>query len=250
MIRRLFFCAFALFCAPNFAGAQGDGDSAREDFVTANIIAIFYHELGHALIDKLQLSVLGQEEDAADVLSVIMIDWIFEEESAQGIAIDSAFGFLNDPENTQEVAYWDVHGPDEQRFYNHVCLFYGANPDARAELAKELELPEERAEGCPDEFALAADSWGTTFDAMEAEQKPIPMVFEPAFKGADDLTHRILKEEVAQVNQLFKLPAKVTVTVEDCDEANAFYIPEESKIVMCSEFAPYLEEQFDKNWTK
>ncbi|MBA4350919.1 MAG: hypothetical protein C0427_06690, partial [Rhodobacter sp.] len=37
------------------------------------MLAIFYHELGHALIDVMQLPVLGLEEDAADVLSVVMI---------------------------------------------------------------------------------------------------------------------------------------------------------------------------------
>ncbi len=230
------------------AAAQGDDDAARDDFVTANLIAIFYHELGHALVDLLALPVLGQEEDAADVMSVIMIDWLFEEDTAQSIAMDSAFGFLEDPENSQEVAYWDVHGPDEQRFYNHICLFYGANPETRAQMAEDMGLPPERSDGCPDEFALAADSWGVIFDQLEAETNPVPILFDASRSSPKDPTVAVIRDEVAQVNQIFKLPAALTVTVESCDEANAFYIPEEATIVMCSEFAPHLADLFDLHW--
>ena len=52
-----------LLMLPGLAAA----DEEREAFVEANLLGIFYHELGHALIDILQLPVFGQEEDAADV---------------------------------------------------------------------------------------------------------------------------------------------------------------------------------------
>ncbi len=47
--------------------AASHADARREAFVEANLLGIFYHELGHALIDILGLPVFGQEEDAADV---------------------------------------------------------------------------------------------------------------------------------------------------------------------------------------
>ena len=53
----------------------------------------FYHELGHAVIDTMQVPIFGQEEDAADVFSILLIDEIFEPESANIIAYDAAFGF-------------------------------------------------------------------------------------------------------------------------------------------------------------
>ena len=52
-----------------------------------------------------------------------------------------------------------MHGPDEQRYYNLVCIFYGAKPDLREELAQELEAPEERAISCAEEYELVIDSW-------------------------------------------------------------------------------------------
>jgi hypothetical protein len=39
-----------------------------------------------------------------------------------------------------------------------VCIFYGANPDLREELAQELGLPEDRAISCAVEYELAIDS--------------------------------------------------------------------------------------------
>ena len=145
----------------NIAGA-----SEEDGFVTSNLISVFYHELGHAVIDTMQVPIFGQEEDAADVFSILLIDEIFEPESANIIAYDAAFGFHAEAqENTP--AFWDVHGPDEQRYYNLVCIFYGANPDLREELAQELGLPEERAISCPEEYELAIDSWGGVLQDME-----------------------------------------------------------------------------------
>ena len=116
----------------NFAGA-----SEEDGFVTSNLISFVYHKLGHAVIDTMQVPIFGQEEDAADVFSILLIDEIFEPEIANIIAYDAAFGFHAEAqENTP--AFWDVHGPDEQRYYNLVCIFYGANPDLREELAQEL----------------------------------------------------------------------------------------------------------------
>ena len=115
------------------AGTGQAQDASVEDFVAANLIATLYHELGHALIDQLGLPVFGQEEDAADVLSVLMIDALFEEEAAVTIALDTAFGFALSSEDETPV-FWDVHGPDLQRYYTTLCLFYGANPDAREDV--------------------------------------------------------------------------------------------------------------------
>ena len=120
------------------------------EFVEANVLGIFYHEFGHAVIDIEGVPIFGQEEDAADVFSIYLIDAFYDEETAVSLAYDAAFGFLAEAEQAvaDEVPWWDTHGPDEQRFYNTVCLFYGADPDGRKDFATDLELPEERAEFC------------------------------------------------------------------------------------------------------
>lgn len=220
-------------------------DGGEEAFVEANLRAIFYHELGHAVIDLMELPVLGQEEDAADVLSVLMIDWLFEPGAAEAIAYDSAFGYLNAPigEGEEAPAWWDLHGGDEQRYYTHVCLFYGANPDERAPMAEELGLPEERAETCPDEHDLAAASWGAVFDDMTTLAGE-PIRFEAGEGEVAGLLNRLVEEEVAEFNSEFTLPAALSAGVAACGEANAFYDPETRIITICRELVPYLSRLY------
>lgn len=217
-------------------------DEQREAFVEANLLGIFYHELGHALIDILQLPVFGQEEDAADVASILLIDGFYDEEAAQALAYDAAFGFLAEADFVGDVAYWDVHGPDEQRFYNTVCLFYGGNPDAREDFAIDLGLPEERAETCPEEFQLALDSWGPALDQIAGRGDTI--LFDDG--GHNLVTSDVMAAEVAALNEDFDLPATLTVRVEACGEANAFYDLEYTEIIMCTEFEDHLRALYDR----
>lgn len=222
-------------------GAQAQEADARTAFVEANILAIFYHELGHAVIDLMEVPIFGQEEDAADVMSVVLIDWLFDEDAAQDIVYDSAFGFINDPEQTEEVAYWDLHGPDEQRYYNHICLFYGANPDDREDLAIELGLPEERAQSCAEEYDLAAASWGAVFDEMDAQPSGQKMVFRAGTGRDAEIANRVLAAEISSLNEDLTLPQAITVEVASCEDPNAFYDPDEVSITFCTEFVPHLE---------
>lgn len=237
--------ACALFALP----AQAQDSDEKQGFIESNVLAIFYHELGHALIDVMEVPIFGQEEDAADVISVLLIDWLYEEDTAQDIALDSAFGFINDPDGEMEVAYWDVHGPDEQRFFNHVCLFYGANPELREDLAFELGLPEDRADTCEEEYELAADSWGGILDEIDQQNNETRMVFAPGGTGESaDFANQLLAAEIEQMNQDMRLPQQVMVTVEDCGEANAFYDPEAVSIIFCTEFVGHLGDLYDNYW--
>jgi hypothetical protein len=215
-------------------------DEAEDVFVEANLLGIFYHELGHAMIDLLGLPVFGQEEDAADVASVMMIVALFDSESALDLAYDTSFGFAGEAllakAEGAEVAWWGVHGPDEQRFYNTVCLFYGADPEAHDGFAEDMGLPLERAETCEDEFDLAWDSWAPIFDEL-ADTRGAPLDFVDEAGG---LTAEVIGAEVAALNEEFRWPERLAVVVADCGTANAWYDPEALEIVMCNEFAAHL----------
>jgi hypothetical protein len=221
-------------------------DENKTAFVEANILSIFYHELGHAVIDLLQVPIYGQEEDAADNMSVLMIHQLFEEESAQSIAYDSAFGYINDPDGTEAVAYWDIHGPDEQRYYNHVCLFYGANPEEREVLANDLGLPDERAETCVEEYEQADASWGLVFQELSDPSSPGALEFTASNNPDDKLLNDLLSAEIEDLNAYYYLPESVNVTVEACDEPNAFYDPNNVSITVCSEFVAHLEMLYEQ----
>jgi len=220
----------------------------KDDFVKANILGIFYHELGHALIDIERIPIFGQEEDAADTFSIFMIDALFEEADAESLAYDAAIGFWAESEyqseQWDELYWWGVHGPDEQRYYNTVCLFYGANPDQRQQYADDLELPEERAENCPHEYDQANASWGAVLDKLSKREPGKPLILS----GDTSLfTYQIIESEIENLNALIKLNSALLISVRDCDEANAFYDSEKTEIVMCSEFETHLY-QLAEQW--
>lgn len=237
---------FAIAISLLFASAAHTEMSEDEQaYVAANLTGIFYHELGHAVIHLNEVPIFAQEEDAADVFSVLLIDMLNDEETAQSIAYDAAFGYIEDPEGQEDIPYWDVHGPDEQRFYNHVCIFVGAVPDKRAGFAENLELPEERLESCADEFDQALESWNPVIDELAEKSSGKAIEFAPA--ATEDVHSRfavsVIEQEIEALNAEFALPETLTVRVEACDEANAFYDPEDISITICTEFVDHLIER-------
>jgi hypothetical protein len=228
--------AFALACAATPVHA----DDVIDTFIEANLLSAFYHELGHALIDVMDLPVYGQEEDAADTASIMFLDAIFEEDSAVVIAYGAATGLLIGAETTgEDIAWSDTHGADLQRFYNLVCLFYGGNTETRAEFAEDMGLPEDRAETCEEEYALAHRSWSPVLDAALSDDGGDSLIFH---SETDSFGSDIISTEVTDLNALIDLPVDVIVAVDTCGEANAFYDPEERVILICSEFEDYLRE--------
>ena len=250
-MRILAVLALCLSALPAIAEApfQMPKDEAAATFIGSNVVATFYHELGHALIDVLELPVLGREEDAADTLSAILIHSIWDEDTATAIMYDTANAYLlydaQAAKDGTETAYWDSHSLDLQRYYNLVCLFYGANPEVREDVAKELELPQDRAEGCPDEFDLAAGSWGVMLEGLE----PTPDTKGLKMIGVvpDDPIAEMLAAEVKDLNATYGLPHEITVTVAKCGEANAFYYSEDRSITICTEYVEDLGRIYDEN---
>ena len=117
------------------------------------------------------------------MFSIYLIDAFYDEDDAQSLAYDAAFGFLGEArarlEEDGEIAWWDTHGADEQRYYNTVCLFYGAAPEERLELANELGLPRDRADYCPQEFDQANVAWGGVLDNLIERGPGDTLVFDP-----------------------------------------------------------------------
>lgn len=218
--------------------------SEKEDFITANILAVFYHELGHAVIDVEDLPIFGQEEDAADVFSIYMIDAIYETAPATDFAYHTARGFRAEAEladrHGEEEDWSGMHGSSEQRYYNTVCIFYGGDPDGRVGFARDLGLPEERADSCAEEFEQADHSWGRVLDDLMARGGGDSL----RFIGPPDAsrTAEILAEEVTFLNDVLRLENPIGVVVEPCGEANAYYDPAAREIQFCEEYEAHFED--------
>lgn len=239
---RLFLTA-VLTLLPGLAAAQEvwgySDDPDTDSFVASNIVTTFYHEAGHAFVDVLQIPVLGREEDAADTLMSLFMEQLWDADSALYLMYDVTYAYaltINDYGGAvDEESYADVHGLDQQRYYNAVCLYVGADPEARSEVAVEMGLPESRAEWCGDEFAQAQANWAAFLDPITpGDGTPGFVLADP--EATDPITLSLIPE-IEQLNGLYRLPVEVTVKVEPCGEANAFYYSGDTTITMCTEYA-------------
>ncbi len=134
------------------AGAGRYGISPR-DATEGPVVYLLLHESAHALFDLLQVPILGREEDAADQVAAYVLlragpgvarrvlagaAWMYRHDASQRTPDESDFA--------------DVHGLDVQRFYNVLCMAYGSDPAGFGGLVEKGYLPEERAEGCAEEY--------------------------------------------------------------------------------------------------
>lgn len=128
--------------------------------VTGAVFFAFLHELGHALVDQLQLPITGKEEDAVDQLAAVIL---IESGSGIEMALDGARAFLlNDAKGFSGSQFWSEHSFEKQRYYAILCMAYGAAPKLRDVLIKgKGALPKERAATCPAEYRRIKTSWQT-----------------------------------------------------------------------------------------
>ncbi len=91
---------------------------------------LFDTEFAHALFELLRVPVLGREEDAADQVSAYIMLHLGKAEARRligGVAYaykTEADAATAPPTMTQ---FADVHGTPAQRFYNVLCIAYGAD---------------------------------------------------------------------------------------------------------------------------
>jgi len=171
-LHRVVLCDELLDGLTTTLAAPGSDPSMVATAVTGAAVFFLLHELGHALIHALDLPAVGREEDAVDQLATVLL---VRELGVGGIetALDGAIGLAeldateadalaadpNEVEDSAEPVYWDEHSFGEQRFYDIVCLVYGSDPGAHADLIGDDYLPAERAEICPDEWQGVSRSW-------------------------------------------------------------------------------------------
>lgn len=251
-MRRLLATLLLTLAAPCAALAEGNvyqfpEDEAEAQFIADEVMATFYHELGHGLISVLGLPVLGKEEDAADSLSVVLMNDFWSEDDAQGILTSDATAYaLLAKESSGDMTperFADEHSLDLQRYFSVVCMFYGADPEGRKGLADTLKLPEDTRDRCPRDWEQAAGSWDALLQDAVPGEGTFGLVMAEGQEGVP--LADLLAGEVEVVNERFGLPVEITVKVQDCGEANAFFNREDNSITMCNEYAQNLQRMWE-----
>ncbi len=125
----------------------------RTDAIMGPTLEVFLHEVGHAVFDYLSVPILGREEDAADQFAAYVL-LQFAESDARRLIYGVAYTYNVDASkpSTKKNPFADEHGLPAQRFYNVLCMAYGADSKVFADVVSKGYLPTERAEGCADEY--------------------------------------------------------------------------------------------------
>ena len=100
----------------------------RADAIVGPTLEVFLHEVGHAVFDYLSVPVLGREEDAADQFAAYLL-LQFARTDGRRLIIGTAYSYHVDASKpvTKKNPFADEHGFPMQRFYNVLCLAYGAD---------------------------------------------------------------------------------------------------------------------------
>jgi putative metallopeptidase DUF4344 len=128
-----------------------------DDAKVGQFLWVTLHEVGHATFDIFGVPIFGREEDAADNFATfIMLQ--FRGEQARRLIGGAAWAWRaylgdyrrNPVVQTRLAAFSSDHGLPQERFYNLLCLAFGANKVEFADA--ESFLPPTRAPSCSYEY--------------------------------------------------------------------------------------------------
>jgi hypothetical protein len=141
-----------------------------EDSMIALVVDVFLHETGHAVLEDLDIPFFGREEDAADYFASYLLLQFSKSDARRLILGTSFLGDVESIERTtsageremraikmQMVA--DPHSLPGQRYFNRLCMAYGADPVLFADAISVGGLPENRAKHCRYEYETNAHAF-------------------------------------------------------------------------------------------
>ena len=144
------------------------GGITHADAVCGQTFFVFGHEMGHAMFDVLNVPIFGEAENAADHFSTYMM-LQFGRDQAKGLITGAAYSYKKYVQGSYVsaplAAFSDVHAAPAQRFYNMLCLAYGADPVLFAEFVEKdsIEyLPQSRALNCKVEYEQVTSAFNAS----------------------------------------------------------------------------------------
>ena len=136
--------------------AKGDAET-REMVLAGTITQAVFHDAANAIFDILQVPVWGRREDAADRLAGFLMVEVGSD-IAYHLVVGTAIFFQNSGKTWTGSQFADVNSPEGQRFFNFLCMAYGADSVRFGYLAtsddkdKQPIIPKNRANRCNDEY--------------------------------------------------------------------------------------------------
>jgi len=216
------------------------------EFVIGNTLFVLAHEMGHGLINEMNMPVLGREEDAADSFAIVTALKMGSKFSEQ-VLIEAAKGLVlsakRDKKEGNKPAFYDEHGLDPQRAYTVVCYMVGSNPDKYKQLAKDTKLPEERQKSCKYEWDNVAWSWDEMLkkNLRTPDQPKVDITITYGDTKKYAVQEKILRDMglfetlAAHLADRYAWPKPFTIEARECGMANARW--SHRVLTLCYEFA-------------
>jgi hypothetical protein len=219
-------------------------------YVLGNMANTLFHEFGHAMISELELPVLGKEEDAVDAFANVIMVSKDADPVLDGMIVAVADDYFTAGQYTDyDPPAWDEHSMNEQRAYAVVCMLVGSDAEGFKEIADNAEMPEERQQACAEEFNKAVNGWDNLLqdhylEDGERQTARISIKYGRPLPDQRDIAglikaSGIVEDVAASLTSMIKIPNNITVSVESCEEENAYWSPDERKMTFCYELAQY-----------
>ncbi len=132
-----------------------------DDAKIGQFLWLTLHEVGHATFDIFGVPIFGHEEDAADNFATYVMLQFVEARRLIGGAAWTWSAYMRDYKKDPSVrmrleSFASSHGFPQERFYNLLCLAFGASPVRFADLTQEGYLPATRSPSCKYEYEVMA----------------------------------------------------------------------------------------------
>ena len=134
------------------------GGFSGAEYAAGALTSGILHEVGHAAFHHFEVPVLGREEDAADQFASYLILQFRPELAVPTITLQA---LISSTLGSDEFLL-DEHGTPSQRFFNSLCIAYGADPARFAAIADAGQLPPERRKNCGNEYRQIARAFNET----------------------------------------------------------------------------------------
>ncbi|KKC34622.1 DUF4344 domain-containing metallopeptidase [Devosia psychrophila] len=228
-------------------------------FAYNNSLFVLYHEVGHLLFHKLELPVLGREEDAADNVATWTLLRQGTPKADQALK-DAARGWILSGiaynSGGTEGDYAAAHSLDKQRAYQIVCLMIGMDATAFRPVANEYRLDSDRQKSCQLDYDMIDRSLdgllanrgvgkkhrGTevvvTYHNVSGQLK----VAADAFKASG-----VFDQVAEELRTRYRLSETVRFNAKRCGEANAFYDPDTVEVIFCYELMQDYMDLYSNN---
>ncbi len=215
---------------------------AADEFAINNTWFVLYHELGHMLVDQLDIPVLSREEDVVDNIAAYSL--IARESTAADRAlIDATYGWMLSDQRVsafETADFYDEHSLDLQRAYAITCMMVGNDRDKFREAADLMEMDIGRQKRCADDFAQVEQSLVAVLGTYLGQRAGISVLYEDGgedYAWAERILKRsqILEMAAEDIGTSFALPKKITIRASQCGEANAFYDSDNDEVLICYE---------------